>query len=93
MPSSSATGPGATPDFPAHVDAALARRELLRTLAQTRAESGYTQTEVAAAIGTSQSQVARLESVTADPKLSTVEKLAAVLGKRIEWRLVDTTKT
>jgi predicted transcriptional regulator len=42
-------------------------------------------------MGTSQSQVARLESAGVDTKLSTVEKLAAVLGKRIEWRIVDTT--
>ena len=40
-------------------------------------------------MGTSQSQVARLESGGADTKLSTVERLAATLGKRIEWRLVD----
>ena len=43
----------------------------------------------AAAMGTSQSQIARLESANIDAKLSTVEKLAAVLGKRLEWRLVD----
>jgi predicted transcriptional regulator len=40
-------------------------------------------------MGTSQSQIARLESANFDTKLSTVEKLAAVLGKRVEWRLTD----
>ena len=40
-------------------------------------------------MGTSQSQVARLESASIDTKLSTVEKLAAVLGKRIEWQIKD----
>jgi predicted transcriptional regulator len=40
-------------------------------------------------MGTSQSQTARLGSTHIDAKLSTVEKLAAVLGKRVEWRLVD----
>ena len=53
-----------------------------------REASGFTQTEVAAAMGTSQSQTARLGSTHIDAKLSTVEKLAAVLGKRVEWRLV-----
>lgn len=77
------------PNFPALVRAAAERRELLRALAKEREASGFTQTEVAAAMGTSQSQIARLESANIDAKLSTVEKLAAVLGKRVEWRLVD----
>ena len=80
------------PNFPALVQAAAERRELLRALAREREASGFTQTEVAAAMGTSQSQIARLESATIDAKLSTVEKLAAVLGKRVEWRLVDTAR-
>jgi DNA-binding XRE family transcriptional regulator len=75
--------------FPALVEAASARRALLRALAEARAESGLTQTQAAALMGTSQSQVARLESGGADTKLSTVERLAATLGKRIEWKLVD----
>lgn len=77
------------PLFPALVRAAEDRRDLLRALAAEREESGHTQTEVAAAMGTSQSQVARLEAASCDAKLSTVEKYAAVLGKRVEWRLVD----
>lgn len=77
------------PRFPALVQAAIDRRELLRALAHEREESGLTQTQVAAAMGTSQSQIARLESANFDTKLSTVEKLAAVLGKRVEWRLTD----
>ena len=77
-------------NFPSLVEAASTRRALLRALAEARAESGLTQTQAAALMGTSQSQVARLESGgAADTKLSTVERLAATLGKRIEWRLVD----
>jgi ribosome-binding protein aMBF1 (putative translation factor) len=81
------------PNFPALVQAALDRRELLRARAKQREESGFTQTEVAAAMGTSQSQIARLESANCDTKLSTVEKLAAVLGKKIKWELVDAKPT
>jgi ribosome-binding protein aMBF1 (putative translation factor) len=81
------------PNFPALVDAASQRRELLRALAKERERSGFTQTEVAAAMGTSQSQVARLESANFDTKLSTVEKLAAVLGKKIKWELIDAKPT
>ena len=77
------------PDFAALVEAALNRRELLRALAAERQAAGLTQTEVAAALGTSQSQVARLESGNADAKLSTISRLAAVLGKKIEFRVTD----
>ena len=65
------------------------RARAAHSFAEARAESGLTQTRAAALMGTSQSQVARLESGGADTKLSTVERLAATLGKRIEWRLVD----
>jgi transcriptional regulator with XRE-family HTH domain len=79
----------ANPDFPALVEAALNRRELLRALAAERQAAGITQTELAAALGTSQAQVARLESGNADAKLSTISRLAAVLGKQIEFQITD----
>lgn len=82
----------ANPDFPALVEAALNRRELLRALATERQAAGLTQTEVAAALGTSQAQVARLESGAADAKLSTISRLAAVLGKKIEFQVTDAPK-
>ena len=78
----------ANPDFPSMVEAALRERQLLRELAARRTELGLSQTIVAARMGTSQSAIARLEQGEADPKLSTIERYAAALGKRIEWRLV-----
>ncbi|HST87137.1 MAG TPA: helix-turn-helix transcriptional regulator, partial [Ktedonobacterales bacterium] len=77
----------ANPDFPNMVDAAPRERQLLRELAAQRAELGLSQTLVAARMGTSQSAVARLEQGEADPKFSTIERYAAALGKRIEWRI------
>ena len=61
----------ANPDFPALVEAALNRRELLRALAAERQAAGITQTELAAALGTSQAQVARLESASATSRAMT----------------------
>lgn len=75
------------PAFPAMVEAAEERRRMLRELAQERARQGLTQTEVAAAMGTSQSSVARIEAGRADVRLSSVERYAATLGCRIEWHL------
>jgi ribosome-binding protein aMBF1 (putative translation factor) len=76
------------PEFPALVEAAERRRELLHTLAREREQRKLSQTAVAAAMHTSQSAVARLESSATDTKLSTVERFAGALGYRLEYRLV-----
>jgi predicted transcriptional regulator len=40
-------------------------------------------------MGTSEAAVARLEAAAVDPKVSTIERFAAAVGKRIHWELVD----
>ncbi len=77
------------PTFPLRVAAALDQRLLMRELANARVAAKLSQTKLAAAAGTSQSQIARAESGDVDVRLSTVAKMAAVLGKRLEWTLVD----
>ena len=79
---------GSTPTFPALLDEAIARRKLLRALADERIRQGISQTKLAAAMDTSQSFVARLESSASDTKLSTVERYAASVGLKVEYRLV-----
>jgi ribosome-binding protein aMBF1 (putative translation factor) len=76
------------PSFGAMVAAAVARRRLLRDLAEARVALGLSQTMVAAEMGTSQSSVARIESGDADLKLSTLERYASTLGMQVEWRIV-----
>jgi predicted transcriptional regulator len=66
---------------------AVRRRELASTLAARRVELGLSQTEVAARMGTSQSAVARLEAGELDVRLSTLERYAAALGQRIDFKL------
>lgn len=63
------------------------RRSLAAALVAKRVELGLSQTEVAARMGTSQSAVARLESGQADLRLSTLERYAAAIGQRLDWRL------
>lgn len=75
------------PAFQAIVDVALERRRMLRQLAEDRLALGLSQTAVAAQMGTSQSAIARIESGKADVKLSTLERYAATLGRRVEWRV------
>ncbi len=71
------------------VAAAVRRHALLRELGQRRKELGLTQDQVAAAMGTSQAAVARLEQGRADPRASTIERFAAVLGVRINAAIAD----
>ena len=76
------------PEFPELLEAAQRRRTLLRVLAARREENGQTQTAVAAAMSTSQSSVARLESTAVDAKLSTVERYAESLGYIVQYHLI-----
>lgn len=80
---------GRNPVFPQLQEAAIVRRELLRALAQEREAQHLSQTAVAAAMGTSQSSLARLERTASDVKISTVQRFAAAVGLRVEFHLVD----
>jgi len=75
-------------EFPQLLDAARRRRELLRTLAGRREDQRQTQTAIAAAMKTSQSFVARLESTAVDAKVSTVERYADTLGYVVQYHLI-----
>jgi ribosome-binding protein aMBF1 (putative translation factor) len=77
------------PELPSRIDAALRRRELLRALGDERRAKGLPRTAIAARMGTSEAAVARLEAGEVDPRLSSIERFADALGKRLEWRLAD----
>lgn len=74
------------PGIHAKVQAALERREMARELAALRKRSGLTQVDLAKRMGTSQGQIARLES-GADTRVSTIERYAAAIGYTVSWRL------
>lgn len=76
------------PDFPRLLAAARRRRELLHALAKRREEQARSQTAVAAAMATSQSAVARLETTAIDAKISTVERYANSLGYVVQYHLI-----
>jgi transcriptional regulator with XRE-family HTH domain len=58
-------------------------QNLIRQLAQFRADQGLTQAEVARQMKTSQPYVARLETANVDPRLSTVLRYALVVAGSI----------
>ena len=72
------------PDYPRILAAAERTRALVRALADARERAGLTQAEVARRMGTTQPAVARLERGEADPRLSTVERYAEVVGWRVQ---------
>ena len=75
------------PLFPGFREMAQRAQVAGRCAVGRRLELGLSQTEVAARMGTSQSAVARLESGDADLRLSTLERYAAALGQRLDWKL------
>lgn len=77
------------PVFPGFKEMAERRKLLGEALAASRLEMGLSQTQVAARMGTSQSAVARVESGQGDVRFSTLERYAAALGQRLDWRLED----
>lgn len=64
---------------------------LLDELLRARAQSGFTQAEVARLAGTTQSAIARLESALRrhSPSIDTLQKYARAIGYRVEVRLVE----
>jgi transcriptional regulator with XRE-family HTH domain len=77
------------PVFPGFRQMSDRRRALSDELVDLRRHLGLSQTQVAARMGTSQSAVARLETGTSDVLLSTVERYASALGRRLDWTLEE----
>jgi transcriptional regulator with XRE-family HTH domain len=75
--------------FPGFRELSAKRQALSDELAERRRTLGLSQTQVAARMGTSQSAVARIENGASDVLLSTVDRYASALGRRLEWTLSD----
>ena len=62
---------------------------LMHALAKERTNQWISQEELAARMGTKQPALAIMERGLRDPRISTLERYAASLGKRIVYQLVD----
>ena len=80
----------ARPDVHREYEGLREEFEILDEILKARAESGFTQAELAARIGTTQSAVARLETAMGkhSPSIGTLKRYASALGYRLQVRLV-----
>lgn len=63
--------------------------ELMKLLVRRRHQQGFSQTEIAARMGTSQSSVARLETGQGDVRVSTLRRYAEALGTDVGFAVPD----
>ncbi|MFP4681710.1 MAG: helix-turn-helix domain-containing protein [Chitinispirillaceae bacterium] len=56
-------------------------------LRQARESAGYTQEEVAAMLNTKKSAISRIENHAEDIRLSTLERFAEAIGRKLEIKL------
>lgn len=77
------------PDFPALMEEARRRSDLIDALVAFRRQAQVTQQDIAQRMATSQAAVARMEAGDVDPRLSTIQRYAASMGKRVTWHIVD----
>lgn len=60
---------------------------LARQVIKMRVDKGITQAELAKLVGTQQSSISRLESMTSLPSLTFLQRITAILDARIEIKL------
>jgi HTH-type transcriptional regulator/antitoxin HipB len=76
------------PDFLKDFDQRFETFKLGILLKQARKEAGMTQEQIARELKTTKSVISRMENHATDIRLSTLEKFAKALGRRIEVSLV-----
>ena len=70
-------------EFAKNFDSGYEQFKIGALLKQAREESGLTQEELALRLNTKKSAISRIENHAEDIKLSTLEKFANALGKRL----------
>jgi transcriptional regulator with XRE-family HTH domain len=78
-----------SPEFAAEYLDTLGRLELIDLLAHERANLGLSQTEIAKRLGVRQPTVSLFENEASDPRLSTIQRYARAVGKRVSLAVVE----
>ena len=72
------------PEFAEDFDAGYEAFKIGAILRQARKESGLTQEQIAQKLNTKKSAISRIENHAEDIRLSTLEKFAEALGKKMD---------
>ena len=75
-------------EFAEHYDEGYQAFKFGVLLKEARKDAGLTQLDLADKLHTQKSAISRIENHSEDVKLSTLEKFASALGKKLEIRLV-----
>ncbi|NQT71805.1 MAG: helix-turn-helix transcriptional regulator [Chloroflexi bacterium] len=72
------------PEFAEDFDAGYEAFKIGTTLRQAREEAGFTQEQIAQKLNTKKSAISRIENHAQDIRLSTLDKFAEALGKKMD---------
>jgi len=75
------------PKIKAEYDKLQPEFELINAIIEARKKKGFTQTQLAAKIGTKQAVISRLEIGQANPTLDFLKRLAGALNSKLEIHL------
>jgi ribosome-binding protein aMBF1 (putative translation factor) len=76
------------PEFQAEWEAQEPERQIIRAIIEGREENDLTQQQLSAVTGIAQADISRLENGTANPSLSTLKRLAAGMGMKLQIEFV-----
>jgi len=76
------------PEFLENFESGYEEFKIGITLREARIKAGLTQEEIAERLKTKKSNISRIENHAEDIKLSTLEKFAGAIGKKIEIKIV-----
>lgn len=76
------------PEFTDGLDEGYQAFKFGALLKEARKEAGLTQVDIATLLHTQKSAISRIENHAEDVKLSTLERFASALGKKVEIRLI-----
>ncbi len=76
------------PDFREDYEEGYQAFKIGALLRQAREASGLTQEEIAKRLHTKKSAISRIENHSEDIKLSTLERFASVLGRKVEVSII-----
>ena len=75
------------PEFAKNFDSGYEQFKIGVMLKQARQEAGFTQEELAARLNTKKTAISRIENHAEDIKLSTLERFAEAIGKRLTLKI------